>query len=107
MKKSHLLLSILAVLTLILHPQSAEAKKPKATPVPEFHTVIQSVSDDSITVKEPNETKTYKIDKFTEIRFNDQLAKVSDLKSGMRVEVTPGVDSTVAGRISATGAPKK
>jgi len=83
-------------------------KKPKATPTPAaLHTVIGSISADSITVKEPRETKTYKITKFTQIFFENQAVKFDALKAGMRVDVAIGSDPTVAERITAGPAPSK
>ncbi|MGB8354921.1 MAG: hypothetical protein WCD79_13580 [Chthoniobacteraceae bacterium] len=106
MKNPYLLLSLLALLALLSCPVDASTK-PKATPKPNIHTVIESISTDSITVKEPKETKTYKIGQFTEITYNGQPAKTADLKSGMRVEVSSNTDTTVADRIDASEAPKK
>jgi len=105
MKKSHLLLLFLALLSLLSLPHGASAK-PKPTPKPHIHTVIQSISSDSITVKEPKETKTYKIGQFTDITYNGQPVKATDLKPGMRVEVSANTDITVADRIDASEGPK-
>ena len=105
MKNPWLLLSLLALIALLSCPADASTK-PKPTPKPDFHTVIESISADSITVKEPKETKTYKIDRYTEITYNGQPVKTTDLKPGMRVEVSSNTDTTVASRIDASEAPK-
>jgi len=106
MKKSYALLIIAALFAACFVPTSTcnAGPKKKATPPPEYHTVISSVSADSITVQEPKASKTYKIDQFTAIYYNGQSAKVTDLKTGMRVEVSAGGDPTVAERISASDA---
>ena len=52
-------------------------------------------------------TKTYTITNLTEVTYNGELAKVSDLKPGMRVVVTVGMDPANADRIAAEAAPKK
>ena len=41
------------------------------------------------------------------VYVNGQKATVADLKPGMRVTVTAGLDRTQAARIEASGAPKK
>ena len=83
-------------------------KKPKPTPAPvAIHTVIASISADSITVKEPKETKIYKISKFTQIFYQNQSVKVDALKAGMRVDVAVGSDPGTAERITAGPAPGK
>lgn len=86
-------------------PNQNQTPAPKKTPTP--HTVIQSVDSSSITVKGPKTTSTYKITSLTEIDFKGETAKVTDLKSGMRVVITVGLDPTEADRISADDPPKK
>jgi hypothetical protein len=78
---------------------------PKKTPSP--HTVIQAITATSITIKEPKGSATYKITDLTEIDFKGEPAKVTDLKPGMSVVVTVGLDPTQADRISADDPPKK
>ena len=80
--------------------------KAKATPTPHFHTVIGSVSADSITVQEPKGEKTFKIDKYTTITYDGNTVTAADLKPGMRVSVVPGMDPTVAEQITASEPPK-
>ena len=73
-----------------ISPTFAGSRKKKATPAPEYHPpVISSVTGNSITVTEEKTTRT-----------------IADLKPGMAVSVTIGVDPTRAGRIVATGAPE-
>lgn len=81
------------------------APKPKKTP--RTHTVIQTVDASSITVQSGDQTTTYKITKLTEITYKGNTATVADLKPGMRVDVTAGMDPTVADRIAADDAPTK
>ncbi len=81
-------------------------KYAKKEPAPPHHTTIVSISADSISIKGSADAKTYKITRDTVIEYKGQRAKLDDLKSGMRVSVTPGSDPTVAGRISASEAPE-
>jgi hypothetical protein len=84
----------------------ASTVKPKATPV-HHHTVIQTVSADSITISQAGGDKTFKITKNTEILFKNETTTADKLQAGMRVQVTPdSADPTVAGQISANDPPK-
>ena len=86
-------------------PGFAGSKKKKATP-PQYHPpVISSVTGNAITVSEEKTTRTFIITQFTEIDVNGQRAAVADLKPGMTVSVTIGLDPTRASRVVATGAP--
>ena len=67
--------------------------------------VIASVTGNAITVSEPNTTRTFTVTQFTEISVNGQRASIADLKPGMTVNVTIGVDPSRAARINATGVP--
>ena len=88
-------------------PAFAGSRKKKATPAPEYHPpVISSVTGNSITVTEEKTTRTFIVTQFTEINVNGQRGTIADLKPGMTVNVTIGVDPTRAGRIVATGAPE-
>ena len=78
---------------------------PKPTPVVR-HTVISSISADSVTVDTGKSTQTYKIDKHTQLMFDGKKVPLSDLKAGMRVMVTPDFDGKTASAINA-GAPPK
>ena len=87
-------------------PAFAGSRKKKATPAPEYHPpVISSVTGNTITVSDEKTTRTFIITQFTEINVNGQRAAVADLKPGMTVSVTIGVDPARASRIVATGVP--
>jgi len=80
--------------------------KKKATPPAQAQpTLIASVSGSAITVSDDKITRTFVMTQFTEINVNGQRATVADLKPGMVVNVTIGIDPTRAGRINANGAP--
>ena len=85
-------------------PAFGKGKKKKATPVYQ-PPVISSVTDNAITVSEPNTTRTFTVTQFTEITVNGQRASIADLMPGMTVSVTIGVDPSRAARINATGVP--
>jgi hypothetical protein len=99
-----IVISVLLV-ALATPPAFAGSKKKKATPAQYQASVISSVTGNTITVSEEKTTRTFIITQFTEINVNGQRAAVADLKPGMTVSVTIGVDPTRAGRINATGAP--
>src|SRR5438046_10562245 len=83
-------------------PAFGKGRKKKATPA--YHQpVISSVTGNAITVSDQNTTKTLTITQFTEITVNGQRASIADLKPGMTVSVTIGMDPSQAGRITATG----
>ena len=107
MKKS-LFASLVAVCTVIamvtLAPAFGGSKKKKATPA--YHPpVISSVTGNAITVSEEKTTRTFIITQFTEITVNGQRGTIVDLKPGMTVTVTIGMDPTRASRVVATGVP--
>ena len=110
MKKS--VFSLLAVSAVLALAQASPAfgagrkKATKATPPHHKEPVIASMGANSITVDEEKRTRTFMISQFTEISVNGQKATVSDLKPGMRVSVTIGMDPTHASRITAAGVPK-
>jgi len=99
-------LTLLLALAFIMPNRVHAAAKPSPTPVKHFHTVIGSVSADSITVQEPKATKTYKIDKYTRITYEGKTSTAADLKTGMRVSVSASTDPTVAEVITASEPPK-
>ncbi|MGB8354377.1 MAG: hypothetical protein WCD79_10845 [Chthoniobacteraceae bacterium] len=108
MKKSLFSLVTLAALFAFLFTTALHAADPKAKPTPfvPHHTVIGSISADSITINTFTGSKTYKIDKFTTITLLGNDAKTSDLKPGMKVSVTVGSDPAIAASISASNPPK-
>jgi hypothetical protein len=109
MKKpsSILFFAVIALaINVVTDPVFAGSRK-KATPSPEYHPpVISSVTGNSITVTGEKTTRTFIVTQFTEINVNGQRGTIADLKPGMTVSVTIGVDPTRAGRIVATGAPE-
>jgi len=87
-------------------PAFAGGKKKKGTPAPKYHApVISSVTRNTITVTDEKMTRAFTIRPFSEITVNGQRATVADLKPGMTVSVTIGVDPSQASRVVATGVP--
>jgi hypothetical protein len=87
-------------------PAFGKGKKKKPTPVPAYHQpVISNVTGNAITVSDQNTTRTLTITQFTEITVNGQRASIADLKPGMTVSITIGMDPSRAARINATGVP--
>jgi hypothetical protein len=84
----------------------AAGKKKKTSPRAQreqYDPVISNVSANSITVTNQKQARTFLVTPFTEINVNGQKGMIADLKSGMRVNVTIGLDPTQAGRIVASG----
>jgi hypothetical protein len=105
---SRIILPIVIALGLCI-PQFAHAgfptPRPKRTPS-HHHTVIESVSADSITISASGGDKTYKITTNTEITFKGETVTADKLAVGMRVSVTPdAADEESAGQISANDPP--
>ncbi len=88
--------------TLALNPAFGGAKE-KPAPAPIQGPVIASVTATSMTISEGKTAKTLIITQFTEITVNGIKATAAELKPGMKVSVTLGLDPTKAGRINATG----
>ena len=99
-----IVISVLLV-ALATPPAFAGSKKKKATPAQYQAPVISNVTGNTITVSEEKTTRTFIVTQFTEINVNGQRAAVADLKPGMTVSVTIGVDPTRASRINAEGVP--
>lgn len=78
------------------------ASKKKA-PLVNQTPVIASVTANSLSITEGKITRTFAITQFTEITVNGLKATAAELKPGMNVTVTLGIDSTKASRINATG----
>jgi hypothetical protein len=95
----------LMVLLLPAITSFAAGKKSKAKAVEYHDTVIASVAPDSITITQDQQSKSYKISQFTEITFRGQKAALADLKPGMTVSVTQGMDPLTASRIAAGDPP--
>jgi hypothetical protein len=85
-------------------PAFGKSRKKKATPTYQ-QPVIASVTGNAITVSEQKTARTFTVTQFTEITVNGQRASIADLKPGMTVSVTIGVDPSRAARINATGVP--
>ena len=85
---------------------SAVAGAPKPTPTPKPHTVIGSISSDSITVNTARGNATFAIDKLTKFTYMGNSVPLADLKPGMRVSVTPKMDGKTAESINAGDIPK-
>ena len=77
----------------------------KGTPEPQ-RTTIALISGSSISISTGKENKTYTIDQDTQIELKGSRATVADLKPGMRVSITPGVEASHAGLILASDPPK-
>ena len=105
--KSKLLVIISIVLAVsVAAPAFAGGKKKKASPAPKYHaTVISNVTGNTITVTQDKVTRAFTITRFSEIIVNGQKATMVDLKPGMTVNVTIGVDPSQASRVVATGLP--
>jgi hypothetical protein len=115
MKKSRFPVIVLSfLLAFVTAGLDAGSIKFRPTPTPSHQeTVISNVSANVITVT--TKTVTYKgrvenqtsrnfvVTKFTEINVNGQRATVSDLKPGMKVNVTIGTDPSQAARVNANG----
>jgi len=99
-----IIISVLLVVS-ATPPAFAGSKKKKATPAQYQAPVIANVTGNTITVNEEKTARTFIITQFTEINVNGQRAAVTDLKPGMTVNVTLGIDPTRASRINATGVP--
>jgi hypothetical protein len=103
--KSKLLVIISIVLAVsVAAPAFAGGRRKKASPTPKYHaTVISSVTGNTITVTQDKVTRAFTITRFSEILVNGQKATMVDLKPGMTVNVTIGVDPSQASRVVATG----
>ena len=104
---SRIFLPALFALALCVSPA---ARAGNATPKPRIHhhTVIETVSADSITINQGTADKTFKITKNTEITFRGETTTADQLQAGMRVSVVPdSVDPTIAGQIEASDPPKE
>jgi hypothetical protein len=105
MMRNRLLVVVWTLLAAIAFtPAFGKGKKKKATP-PYQQPVIASVTGNAITVSNQETARTFTVTQFTEITVNGQRANIADLKPGMTVSVTMGVDPSRAARINATGVP--
>jgi hypothetical protein len=90
--------------TITLAPAFGKGSKKKATQAYQ-QPIIASVTGNAITVSEQKTARTFTVTQFTEISVNGQRASIADLKPGMTVNVTIGIDPSRAARINATGVP--
>ena len=104
--KSFITPLLVGVIALAFSCSAFAGATPKPTP-PVRHTVIASISADSVTVDTGRSTQTYKIDKHTQLMFDGKTVPMSALKAGMKVTVTPGgFDGKTASSVNASPAPK-
>jgi hypothetical protein len=103
--RNRLLVIWILLAAIAIAPAFGKGRKQKPTPVPTYHQpVISSVTGNAITVSDKNTTRTLTMTQFT-ITVNGQRASIADLKPGMTVSVTLGMDPSRAARINATGVP--
>jgi hypothetical protein len=108
MKNRLLVVVSVLLVALTTAPAFAGSKKKKASPAPKYHlAVISSVTGNTITVTQEKVTRAFTITRFSEIMVNGQRATIADLKPGMTVSVTIGVDPSQASRVVATGVPAR
>src|SRR5438034_11359071 len=106
MKKIRFVFVSVLIVLIVADPACGGGKKKKATPAPAYQQpVISSVKGNALTVSDTKTTRAFTITQFTEINVNGQRANIADLKPGMTIDVTIGMDPTHAGRISAADAP--
>jgi hypothetical protein len=105
MKRALFVAVFVLLLALAVTPAFAGSKKKKGSPTPKYRPpAISSVTGNTITVTEEKTTRAFTVTQFTEITVNGQRASIADLKPGMTVNVTIGMDPSQASRINATGA---
>jgi predicted double-glycine peptidase len=106
MKKSFFVRFVVSALLVIVTIASTfgAGKKKKETPT-HHDTVISSVTGNAVTVTDEKTTRTFTITQFTEINVNGQKATIADLKPGMTVSITIGIDPSRASRVNASGVP--
>ncbi|XHR29252.1 MAG: hypothetical protein ACFUZC_01545 [Chthoniobacteraceae bacterium] len=85
----------------------AQAADSKATPRPTpKHVTIKAISSSEITINTGVVTKTYKLDDRTVYVYQGVRVPQSDIKTGMRVNVTPSFDGKNATMVTATEGPQ-
>jgi hypothetical protein len=105
MEKLSLWCVVPALLVCVTLSSAFAGGKKKEMPPPKAPVVTQA-SATAVTVAEEKTTKTFAITQFTEIFVNGQRATAADLKPGMTVTVTIGMDPSKASRINASGTSK-
>lgn len=105
--KNRLLMVFILIGALATAPAFAGGRKKKASSPKYQPPVISSVTGNTITVTQEKTTRAFTITRFSEVTVNGQKATIADLKPGMTVSVTIGVDPSQASRVVATGVPAK
>jgi hypothetical protein len=93
---------IFFLIGLLAASPASGASKNKTPPINQTP-VITSVTANSVSITEGKITRTLAITQFTEITVNGVKATAAELKPGMNVNVTLGIDSAKASRINASG----
>ena len=107
MKNKLLVVLSILLVALATAPAFAGGRKKKASTPKYQPPVISSVTGNTIIVTQEKVTRAFTITRFSEITVNGQKATITDLKPGMTVSVTIGVDPSQASRVVATGVPAK
>ena len=107
MKTNRLLVVATTLALSVLAANAAPPPKPPTKTPPKkaqsTQPTIDSVSADSISVKNSKTTETYVIDKNTVIQVDNRSATAGDLRAGMKVEVkASGLEPTHARSITAS-----
>ena len=104
------LIALILALPLAYVEAGGKNAKPKLPPKPQY-TAISALdaTAHTITCKQMNgrmtEVKTMRVDERTEIEVGGEKATFNDLKVGMQVDVTVGMDENLAARLVAKAAP--
>ena len=109
-------ISILALVLVVLPAAAFAGNSQKAKPRPPFrapYDVIVSVDRAAKTViighvnSSDKSRTTLKINNLTEIQINGNPGTMADVKPGLKVSVTPGVEEDQAGRLVLSPAPRE
>jgi hypothetical protein len=104
--KNRLLVAVSVLLVASMSAPAFAERKKKVSPAPKYQaSVISSVTGNTITVTQDKVTRAFTITPFSEITVNGQRATIANLKPGMAVSITIGVDPSQASRVVATGVP--
>jgi hypothetical protein len=104
----------LLFMAVVVLPGAAFAGAPKLKPRQPYkptYDVIKAVDPTAQTVtighvnSTDTSTKTFKLDKFSEIEVNGATGTLNDVKTGMKVSVTTGADDNTASRLVVSPAP--
>jgi hypothetical protein len=106
-RKASLILSVFLSLPLV----AAAGTRPKKPPYKAPYDVISAVDNrmGTVTIKHINspnhQAKTFKVDNGTEVQVNGNKGTLKDVKKGLKVDVTVGLDDTKADRLVLSPAP--